>query len=136
MNPTPTEAEVREAVERTDYRLRNFEEYEGSQFKADLLMILSALQSAQSDTARLSLSPFDPRTGYAIADMVNAFLKWPLPESVSADRCATSPAKGRTGTNILTLFETIQMMQEVVCPIINREIRAAMSSDKKGAGKV
>jgi hypothetical protein len=63
-------------------------------------------------------NPFDPKYGQAVADMTNAFLNWPLPESVSSDGCVTRPGKGRTGTNLLTLTETLQMMQEVVCPII------------------
>lgn len=58
----------------------------------------------------------------AMAEIVNAFLRWPLPESVSADGCATRPGKGRTGTNLLTCPETLAMVQEVVRPVVERLI--------------
>jgi len=54
----------------------------------------------------------------AIADMTNAFLRWPLPESVNADGCATRQGKGRSGTNLMSVGETLTMMQEVVRPIV------------------
>lgn len=64
-------------------------------------------------------NPFDPKTGAAIADMINAFLRWPLPESVRCDPCCMdTKAKNRTGTNLMSVTEAMQMMQEVVCPII------------------
>ncbi len=75
----------------------------------------AAVQAAEEIT-----SPFDPSKGQAVADMVNAFLKWKLPESVCSDTCVTRQGPGRIGTNLLTMGETIQMLQEVVCPIIRR----------------
>lgn len=64
-------------------------------------------------------NPFDPKTGEAIAAMTNAFLRWPLPDSVRVDACCLdTKAKHRTGTNLLTVVEALQMFQEVVCPII------------------
>ena len=71
----------------------------------------------------MSNNPFDPVNGPAVADMVNAFLKWPLPKSVCADRCCSEPEyKHRSGTNLLTMGEATVLMQEVVCPIVNREM--------------
>jgi hypothetical protein len=65
-------------------------------------------------------NPFDPKYGQAIADMTNAFLKWPLPKTVCSDGCCTTPdyPHPRYGTNLLNLPEALQMIQEVVCPII------------------
>lgn len=80
-------------------------------------------------------NPFDPMTGQAIADMVNAFLKWPLPESVSADPCATKNGKGRIGTNLLTMGETMTMLQEVVCPIIARYLKEQPAPSRDAAVK-
>lgn len=37
--------------------------------------------------------------------LVNAFLMWPLPESVCSDLCATKQQLGRSGTNLLTYSE-------------------------------
>lgn len=55
----------------------------------------------------------------AMAEIVNAFLRWPLPESVCSDRCATmSGTKHRSGTNLLTCPETVGMVQEVVRPVV------------------
>ena len=58
----------------------------------------------------------------AIADMTNAFLCWPLPESVCADGCATRQGKGRSGTNLMSIGETLMMMQEVVRPVVTQLI--------------
>ena len=58
----------------------------------------------------------------AIADMTNAFLRWPLPESVNADGCATRQGKGRSGTNLMSVGETLTMMQEVVRPVVKQLI--------------
>jgi hypothetical protein len=82
----------------------------------------------ETDEARIaegSSNPFDPKTGHAVADMINAFLKWPLPESVSVDACCLdTKAKHRVGTNMLTCPEAMQMIQEVVCPIIAKYLPA------------
>lgn len=59
-------------------------------------------------------------TDHAMADIVNAFLKWKLPESVSCDGCCTRPGNGRIGTNLLTCPEAVAMTQEVVRPIVER----------------
>lgn len=37
--------------------------------------------------------------------LVNEFLRWPLPDSVCADGCATKQGPGRVGTNLLTAVE-------------------------------
>lgn len=64
---------------------------------------------------------------HAMADIVNAFLRWPLPQSVCADRCAcdSSYPHPRSGTNLLTCPETVCMVQDVVRPIIERYLTAA-----------
>jgi hypothetical protein len=49
-----------------------------------------------------------------IEKMAEAFLSWPLPESVCADRCTTEKSKGRIGTNLLTYTEAEQMFQDIV----------------------
>ena len=59
----------------------------------------------------------------AIADMINAFMAWPLPESVCADPCATRPGKGRVGTSLLTVSEAMALMQEVVRPRMEKLLR-------------
>src|SRR5262249_42753813 len=64
----------------------------------------------------------------AMADIVNAFLRWPLPESVNADRCAMMPGtKHRSGTNLLTCPETVAMVQDVVKPVLT-----ALLNDETG----
>lgn len=62
-------------------------------------------------------------TDHAIAAMVNEFLRWPLPESVSSDGCVTRPQLGRTGTNLMSVGEAVQMMQEVVRPHVDELAR-------------
>lgn len=50
-----------------------------------------------------------------ISEMVNAFLAWPLPDSVCSDGCVT--IKGyprRSGTNLLTADEAKQMFEHVL----------------------
>ena len=47
--------------------------------------------------------------------MIDRFLTWPLPESVCADLCATSPGwSNRIGTNLLTATEAKQMLEYVL----------------------
>lgn len=65
---------------------------------------------------------------FAMADIVNAFLKWPLPESVSSDTCCNRPGKGRIGTNLLTCPETVGMVQEVVRPIVEKLIKDVLAA--------
>ncbi len=50
--------------------------------------------------------------------MVDDFLKWPLPDSVCADGCATKQGPGRIGTNLLTAVEAKAMFESVVQPKI------------------
>ena len=51
-----------------------------------------------------------------IEDMANAFLQWPLPESVCADLCATQHGKGRIGTNLLNFTEAHAMFEAIAGP--------------------
>ena len=48
-------------------------------------------------------------------EMVNRFLRWPLPDSVRADDCATIQGyKDRSGTTLLTADEARQMLEYVL----------------------
>jgi hypothetical protein len=47
-------------------------------------------------------------------DMAEAFLRWPLPDSVCADLCATKQGPGRVGTNLLSYTEAKQMFEHVL----------------------
>ena len=52
--------------------------------------------------------------GKTLAEMVDHFLAWPLPESVCSDQCATQRGyPGRTGTSLLTADEARQMLEHV-----------------------
>lgn len=51
-----------------------------------------------------------------IKNMAEAFLRWPLPDSVRADDCACRQGSGRIGTNLLSYPEAVQMIKEVVAP--------------------
>lgn len=51
--------------------------------------------------------------------MTDAFLRWPLPDSVCADLCATRHGdKHRVGTNLLSHTEAKAMFLDVVLPLI------------------
>lgn len=51
--------------------------------------------------------------------MVGAFLRWPLPDTVCPDPCASIPGyKDRVGTNLMTAVEAKKMIQDVVLPHI------------------
>ena len=53
-------------------------------------------------------------------ELTNAFLRWPLPESVFADGCATIKGdKNRTGTNLLTFTEARLMFKDIVIPSLS-----------------
>lgn len=46
--------------------------------------------------------------------LVNAFLSWPLPETVASDTCVTVKGQShRVGTNLLTANEAKQMFQHI-----------------------
>lgn len=64
----------------------------------------------------------------ALTDMCNAFLSWPLPDTVSAAECTTSPGKGRIGTHLLTMPEVYDMLKKVVRPIMKRLLDEAEAS--------
>lgn len=55
-----------------------------------------------------------PRVPTVTDEMVDRFLRWPLPESVRADDCATKQQTGRFGTNLLTAIEAKQMLEYVL----------------------
>ncbi len=58
-------------------------------------------------------------------DCAEAFLRWPLPESVHSDLCATMKGPNRYGTHLINYDEAEQMAREVMLPIIAAEIREA-----------
>lgn len=61
--------------------------------------------------------------------MANDFLRWPLPDSVCADLCATIVGyKHRSGTNLMTFTESKAMFTEVVLPLIAANTPAAAQS--------
>lgn len=47
-------------------------------------------------------------------DLAEAFLRWPLPDSVCADLCATKQGPGRVGTNLLSYVEAKQMFEQLL----------------------
>lgn len=64
---------------------------------------------------RLTKSPDD-----LLEAMTNAFLRCPLPATVSSDLCVTTPdAKHRSGTNLLTYPEAEEMLRAVVLPLLS-----------------
>ena len=59
--------------------------------------------------------------------LVDRFLAWPMPDSVSSDLCATERDYGkaqgypkRCGTNLLTAIEARQMLEHVLCDMALR----------------
>lgn len=54
-----------------------------------------------------------------IDSMVDDFLRWPLPDSVCADGCATKQGPGRVGTNLLSAVEAKAMFEAIVQPKID-----------------
>ncbi len=69
--------------------------------------------------------------------MVDDFLRWPLPDSVCADGCATKQGPGRVGTNLLTAVEAKQMFEAVVLPKVEKVTmeHAALLTLAKGANE-
>jgi hypothetical protein len=59
-----------------------------------------------------------------IIELADAFCRWPLPDSVCADRCATTQGPGRTGTNLLSVVEARAMFTDML-PIITSAIEQA-----------
>ena len=54
-----------------------------------------------------------------IKKLVDAFVAWPLPESVCSDRCACERGDPhRSGTNLLTAEEARQMFEHVIAKAI------------------
>lgn len=61
----------------------------------------------------------DSRPDTLAHKLAEAFLRWPLPESVCADLVATMHGeKHRVGTNLLSYIEAKQMMQDIVLPVL------------------
>jgi hypothetical protein len=50
-----------------------------------------------------------------LADLIDRFLNWPLPDSVCSDTCASTPGyPHRTGTTLLSAVEAEQMLRYVL----------------------
>jgi hypothetical protein len=58
----------------------------------------------------------EDRLNHEIENMMEAFLRWPLPDSVCCDLCATKQGTGRVGTNLLSSTEARRMLLEIVGP--------------------
>ena len=71
-------------------------------------------------------------TDQTIKEMTNEFLRWPLPESVCADPCATKQQAGRIGTNLLSYTEALAMFRAIVLP----HLHAPPSATRRGRGEV
>ena len=54
------------------------------------------------------------RTEKELQRLAERFCAAPLPYSVSADRCATVPSPGRTGTSLLTVDEAKEILRFVL----------------------
>jgi hypothetical protein len=55
-------------------------------------------------------------------EIANKFLAWPLPSSVRSDDCVTMQnCTHRSGTNLLTYNEALQMAREVVTPLLKNQ---------------
>ncbi len=68
----------------------------------------------EAEIERMSLNAIELRPSSLDRDkqkLVDRFLTWPLPESVCSDRCVTEQGEGRTGTNLLTADEALQMIE-------------------------
>lgn len=52
--------------------------------------------------------------------LAEKFLRWPLPDSVCADACASTQGPGRVGTNLLSYVEARQMMRDIVLPELRK----------------
>lgn len=59
-----------------------------------------------------------------ISALVDRFLRWPLPQSVSSDGCVTDRRypHPRSGTNLLTADETRQMLEYVLNGVYKKEV--------------
>lgn len=57
-------------------------------------------------------------------DLAEAFLRWPLPETVCADLCATKQGPGRVGTNLLSYSEAKQMFEQLLSSPASRPVVA------------
>ncbi len=61
-------------------------------------------------------------------DLAEAFLRWPLPESVCADLCATKQGPGRVGTNLLSYVEAKQMFEQLLANDAHQPTRRTNAS--------
>lgn len=70
---------------------------------------------------------------YDIDKMVDYFLMWPLPDSVSSDKCVTIQGyHDRIGTNLLTATEAKQMFKYVFTKAIEANQRERMTERFSG----
>lgn len=76
----------------------------------------SLRRKAESSLAALEQIKCNPDS--LAHELAESFLRWPLPEGVCADLCATKQGPGRIGTNLLSYIEAKKMMHEVVIPML------------------
>lgn len=71
---------------------------------------------AQAEEIKRLREAAESQQFHSIAELVDRFLSWPLPETVSSDPCVTVPASAgkRSGTNLLTADEARQMLEHVI----------------------
>ena len=81
----------------------------------DMRMVFDSTQSAEEMQESFGGEIYHMVRAPGVTDeMVNRFLTWKLPLSVSADQCATIPNYvERTGTNLLTAVEARAMLEHV-----------------------
>lgn len=68
-----------------------------------------------------------------IDELVDDFLRWPLPDSVCADGCATKQGPGRVGTNLLSAVEAKEMFEAVVLPKLATTASTAQAAPLRSA---
>lgn len=66
-----------------------------------------------------------------IDKLVDAFVAWPLPESVCSDPCATMKGyPNRSGTNLLTAVEARQMFEYLLTKVQDPTLGLALALSK------
>jgi hypothetical protein len=82
----------------------------------DMHMVFDSTQSAEEMQESFGGEIYHMVRAPEVTDaMVNRFLTWKLPLTVSADQCATIPNYvERTGTNLLTAVEARAMLEHVI----------------------
>lgn len=76
---------------------------------------MRVMEYIERETVPMGAKPDDK----TLDDLTNAFLRWPLPESVRCDLVTTLPnCKNRVGTNLLSFTEAKQMFSDILGPLV------------------